>query len=261
MKKALCILAVSLCFFQLWGGPAYAGSLNENESELVEIITGTYEYEGVTYKVKDLYIDMAIDYLMQDSIDLTNEQKQAAIEKMYSSVGQGISEGYLEVVDAGNDGEKFGAAGGQQGIPGVTEAAGHSAESGEGSAGLETPDGAAQGGNDANTGIGTSGAGEADTEKAKAESEKAQIKEEVIPPVILALESITQEEMQDKLQQENENDELQVQTSFGMLYPVYPWKLAWGVCLGVFMGTIGCIGAVLKVKVFVNRNEKKRRGS
>lgn len=261
MKKALCILAVSLCFFQLWGGPAYAGSLNENESELVEIITGTYEYEGVTYKVKDLYIDMAIDYLMQDSIDLTNEQKQAAIQKMFSSVAQGISEGYLEVVkDAENDGEKPGVAGGQQGIPGVTEAAGHSAESGAGSAGSETPDGAAQGGNDAKPGIGTAGAGETDAEKA--ESEKAQTEEAVKSPVILALESITQEEMQQKLQQEYENEELQLFRASPVAgHPDYPWKVAWGVCIGLFIGTVGCFLAVLEAKLFAERVEKKRRGS
>ena len=78
------------------GEPAYAGSLNANEQELMSIIRGTYTYKGVTYRVKSQYIQVAQDYLMQDNIDCTDEQKQKALNTMYSSIQQGIDEGYLE---------------------------------------------------------------------------------------------------------------------------------------------------------------------
>lgn len=97
-KRVKQIAAGGLCCLLILGEPAYAGSLNANEQELMSIIRGTYTYHGVTYQVKDEYIQMAADYLAQDSIDTTDEQKQKAINKMYSSIQQGIDEGYLEPV-------------------------------------------------------------------------------------------------------------------------------------------------------------------
>ena len=41
------------------GEPAYAGSLNANEQELMGIISGTYTYNGVTYRVKPQYVQVA----------------------------------------------------------------------------------------------------------------------------------------------------------------------------------------------------------
>lgn len=108
------------------GEPAYAGSLNANEQELMGIISGTYTYNGVTYRVKPQYVQVARNYLMQDNIDCTDEQKQKAINQMYSSIQQGIDEGYLEpaypqTVSAASNGEGAGsveAEDGNAGSPG-----------------------------------------------------------------------------------------------------------------------------------------------
>ena len=93
------ILAAGILSLLALGEPAYAGSLNANEQELMAIIRGTYTYKGVTYRVKAEYIRVAEDYLLQDDVDCTDEQKQKALDTMYSSIQQGIDEGYLEAVN------------------------------------------------------------------------------------------------------------------------------------------------------------------
>ena len=93
------ILAAGILNLLALGEPAYAGSLNANEQELMAIIRGTYTYKGVTYRVKAEYIRVAEDYLLQDDVDCTDEQKQKALDTMYSSIQQGIDEGYLEAVN------------------------------------------------------------------------------------------------------------------------------------------------------------------
>lgn len=97
-KTLKMISAGVLCCLLLMREPVYAGSLNSNEQELMDIIRGTYTYEGITYRVKEDYIRVAEEYLLQDSVDCTDEQKQKALDEMFSSIRQGISEGYLEAV-------------------------------------------------------------------------------------------------------------------------------------------------------------------
>ncbi len=77
---------------------AYGGEINGNEQELLNIISGTENYNGQTYKVKDEYVAQARAYFLQDDVDITDAQKQEAIQKMYGSIGQGVAEGYLEPV-------------------------------------------------------------------------------------------------------------------------------------------------------------------
>ena len=74
---------------------AFAGSINGNEQELLNVISGTETYNGRTYRMKEEYIAQARAYFLQDGVDITDEQKQEALASMYSSIGQGIAEGYL----------------------------------------------------------------------------------------------------------------------------------------------------------------------
>ena len=76
----------------------YAGSLNGNEQELLGVISGTETYNGQTYRVKEEYIAQARAYFLQDDVDITDEQKQEALQTMYGSIAQGVAEGYLEPV-------------------------------------------------------------------------------------------------------------------------------------------------------------------
>ncbi len=139
----------------------YAGSLNGNEQELLGVISGTETYNGQTYRVKAEYIEQARAYFMQDDVDITDEQKQEALQTMYGSIGQGVTDGYLEPV--GGSGSVY------------------KGESGSGSA---QSGGSVSGGNaEAGAGHGTGGTLE---ETVPAETEP----ETTLAPVVLALEKV-----------------------------------------------------------------------
>lgn len=138
------ILAAGILSLLALGEPVYAGSLNANEQELMAIIRGTYTYKGVTYRVKAEYIRVAEDYLLQDDVDCTDEQKQKALDTMYSSIQQGIDEGYLEAVNpqetapvleetAGEEARETSGAGGESeaGDPALSAGNDHGANTGE----------------------------------------------------------------------------------------------------------------------------------
>ena len=78
---------------------AFAGSINGNEQELLNVISGTETYNGQTYRMKEEYIIQARAYFLQDDVDVTDEQKQKAIDTMYANIQQGIEEGYLIPVE------------------------------------------------------------------------------------------------------------------------------------------------------------------
>lgn len=146
-------------------GPAavYGGDINGNEQELLNIISGTREYNGQIYKVKDSYISQARSYFLQDDVNITDSQKQEAIQRMYASIGQGVAEGYLEPVEAPS-----GAGSGEAGASGR----------GTGAAGNGQP------------GAGTS----------PESVEETTVPETTIAPVIRSLQQITVTEQQEPVE-------------------------------------------------------------
>lgn len=238
-------------------GPAYAGSLNANEQELMSIIRGTYTYKGVTYRVKSMYIQAAQDYLMQDNIDCTDEQKQKALNTMYSSIQQGIDEGYLEpaypqaVSPAAEGGEALDTA----------------AETG-GTAGAENPmeDGNRSGANGtegAEAGIGTETA-ESGSEGDESKGNKEPLETEPSPE-ILALEQYAGEvlsaagdegeapfqEMEGAMSPGEETEELQSSPSENFAFPI---QAAWTACGGSAAGMAGLFAVSYKGKLLVSRS-------
>ncbi|CCZ63046.1 putative uncharacterized protein [Hungatella hathewayi CAG:224] len=77
----------------------HAGGLNASEQSVVAAASGTFEWEGHTYRAKQNYIDSLIAYLSGDDVDLGEADCRTAIQKMYENVGRGVSEGYLELID------------------------------------------------------------------------------------------------------------------------------------------------------------------
>ena len=257
-RKACAWIAVSALLAVInMGEPAYAGSLNANEQELMSIIRGTYTYKGVTYRVKSQYIQVAQDYLMQDNIDCTDEQKQKALNTMYSSIQQGIDEGYLE--------------------PAYPQAVSPAAEGGEapdtaaetgGTAGAENPmeDGNRSGANGtegAETGAGT------ETEGNESEGDESKGNEEPLEtepsPEILALEQYAGEvlsaagdegeapsqETEGAMSPGEETEELPSSSSENFAFPI---QAAWTVCGGSAAGMAGLFAVSYKGKLLVSRS-------
>lgn len=73
----------------------FAGDINSNEAGLIAAASGTFDYDGKTYRAGSAYINSLTSYLSGDDVDLTAEQCQKATAQMYDSVAEGIERGYL----------------------------------------------------------------------------------------------------------------------------------------------------------------------
>lgn len=74
---------------------AYAGDINEQESEVLEALKGPFEYNGQTYVPLPSYLQLAREYLLADNMNLTPEQKGKAIAAIRSNVEMAISNGFI----------------------------------------------------------------------------------------------------------------------------------------------------------------------
>lgn len=102
MRKTIAVLIVM--FLMAFPLQVMAGEINANESRVLSAASGTFQYNGKTYKAKSGYLAQARSYMAADDIDLTSEQADRAISKMYASVEQGIRDGYLEEVGGASTG-------------------------------------------------------------------------------------------------------------------------------------------------------------
>lgn len=69
--------------------------LNEYELQIINEAKKIYEVEGKLYHLDDVYINALTEYLSASNMDVTSEQKDKVIAKMYESLEQGVLEGYL----------------------------------------------------------------------------------------------------------------------------------------------------------------------
>ena len=74
---------------------AWAGDINSEESRIISVASGTFEYDGKTYKARSGYINQLYAYLSQDYVDLTAAQANYVINKIYSNVETGVRRGYI----------------------------------------------------------------------------------------------------------------------------------------------------------------------
>lgn len=96
--KTFCGLALLLtCAFSAVGVTSVqAGEINAQEARLVSEASGTFSYEGKTYRASAQYVDELRSYLCEDDVDLTAEDVDSLIADMYANVGAGVQDGYLE---------------------------------------------------------------------------------------------------------------------------------------------------------------------
>lgn len=72
--------------------------INSYEQQLIGIATGTFEYKGELYTVKSSYVTMLKSKLNEKKVDLTADQANQAIAKIFSNVEQGVKQNILEKV-------------------------------------------------------------------------------------------------------------------------------------------------------------------
>lgn len=94
--KSLIIIAIAvLSCVMIPGKVVFAGDINSDEAGLIAAASGTFSYDGKTYRAGSAYINSLTSYLSGDDVDLTAEQCQSAMAQMYGSVAEGIERGYL----------------------------------------------------------------------------------------------------------------------------------------------------------------------
>lgn len=83
---------------------AFAGDINGNEARVIAAASGTFSYDGKTYRAGSNYINSLTSYLSDDDVDLTAEQADEAISMMYANIAEGVTQGYL--YEVGGDTEQ-----------------------------------------------------------------------------------------------------------------------------------------------------------
>lgn len=101
-KKHINAFAIGILFwnigFILDAFPSYAGSINEAEAAIIAAASGTFMYQGETYRATSAALSQLNGYLAADGIDLTASQAEKAIAYMYNNVETGVRNGYIEKV-------------------------------------------------------------------------------------------------------------------------------------------------------------------
>ena len=219
----------------------YAGSLNANGQELLSIISGTETYNGITYQMDPAYVNQARAYFLQDNIDVTDEQKQKAINEMYSSIQEGIDGGYLIPVDGGAQ-ESGGEA--QPTQSEGTEVTGGGQGSGEsGQSESSAQEGAALSPNSGDgeaAGIWSEITGSGLTE---------QKTEETVSPVIEALEKV----------EETVGEERAGDFPLEEVAPAFPYKLIRTADYGMAAVLVLMAAAAVRCRLFSHHYQKKRK--
>ena len=82
----------------------YAGSINGPEAGLISQASGTFQYQGKTYKATSAALGQLRAYLSRDDVDLTQDQANRAASLMYSNVEGGVLDGYLTPVGGAGSG-------------------------------------------------------------------------------------------------------------------------------------------------------------
>ena len=88
------LVLMGLCLY-LPHTRAYAGSLNENEQEVLEVLSEEFVYNNAVYKTDPSYLEELRQYFLEDDVDLTEQQKNENIAKINGNMEEAISEGYV----------------------------------------------------------------------------------------------------------------------------------------------------------------------
>ncbi len=101
MNKCILMMVMMCMAFMAPKMVAFAGGINGNEARVIAAASGTFTYEGKTYKAGAAYINSLTSYLSGDDVDLTAAQADEAISMMYANIAEGVAQGYLYPVGEG----------------------------------------------------------------------------------------------------------------------------------------------------------------
>ena len=102
--KYICILFFTLLISSSVASlETWAGDINGDEARVIAAASGTFTYNGKTYKAYSSYISQLYSYLASDDVDLTAAQADKAISYIYSNVQSGATSGYVYEVKSSEE--------------------------------------------------------------------------------------------------------------------------------------------------------------
>lgn len=102
--KYICILFFALLISSSVARlESWAGDINGDEARVIAAASGTFTYNGKTYKAYSSYISQLYSYLASDDVDLTAAQADKAISYIYSNVQSGAASGYVYEVKSSEE--------------------------------------------------------------------------------------------------------------------------------------------------------------
>ncbi len=102
--KYICILFFTLLISSSVASlETWAGDINGDEARVIAAASGTFTYNGKTYKAYSSYISQLYSYLASDDVDLTAAQADKAISYIYSNVQSGAASGYVYEVKSSEE--------------------------------------------------------------------------------------------------------------------------------------------------------------
>lgn len=150
IAKYIVTLCLTLLVLTGTGIKSFAGDINGEEARVIAAASGVFYYNNEAYAAYPSYISQLSGYLAQDGVDLTAAQADTAISQIYSSIGQGVSEGYLYKIGEVEDEETTEESTTEEPfvsdkppimiIPDTTETAGNTNENGNQADGNQTDD-------------------------------------------------------------------------------------------------------------------------
>ena len=99
----LVLSLITLIFIYVPCNRTYAGNINDNEATVLAVASGTFTYNGKTYKAKSEYISELYSFLADDDTDLTADQAREAIDYIFSNIKDGIDSRYVYEVGGSDD--------------------------------------------------------------------------------------------------------------------------------------------------------------
>lgn len=95
--KCVRVFVLAIIAFFVFGNDTicYAGDINSNEARVLAVAQGTFEYNGELYVAKPEYVNQLNAKMNLDEVDLTAEQADEAINRIYENVETGVEAGYI----------------------------------------------------------------------------------------------------------------------------------------------------------------------
>ena len=96
---------IVMCLMNGYAVTVFAGDINAAEASVISAASGTFEYNGATYRAYPDYVSELSAYFAKDDVNLSEAEAQDLISSIHANVADGVSLGYIYKVSDGDGSE------------------------------------------------------------------------------------------------------------------------------------------------------------